>query len=250
VTVALIDRGDGLTLAYDYVPGQAPTLVFLPGFMSDMTGDKATMLAALAAAHGRACLRLDYSGHGRSGGRFEDGTIGRWAQDAQFLIDRLTEGRIVLVGSSMGGWIALLVALARPSRVQALVGIAAAPDFTEELIWAGLPEAARIKVVRDGSLRLPGAYGNQQVITRGLIEDGRRHLLLGGQIALACPLRLLHGQQDSEVPWQTALRIAERVASNDVQVTLVKDGSHRLSRPQDLATLGRIVTPLLLQDGA
>jgi pimeloyl-ACP methyl ester carboxylesterase len=248
--VSLIDRGDGIDLAYELATGQAPTLVFLPGFMSDMTGDKATMLAALAADHGHACLRLDYSGHGASGGRFEDGTIGRWAEDAMFLIDRLTAGPIVLVGSSMGGWIALLVALARPSRVQALVGIAAAPDFSEDLIWPRLPEAARVKLQCDGVLRSPTAHGGEQIITLGLIEDGRRHLLLRGPIALACKVRLLQGQMDVDVPWQTSLRIAERVQSDDVQITLVKDGGHRLSRPQDLAVLRGIVAPLLLEDGA
>jgi pimeloyl-ACP methyl ester carboxylesterase len=247
--MAFIDRGDGVDLAYEFVPGQSPTMVFLPGFMSDMTGDKATMLAAFAEAQGRACLRLDYSGHGASGGRFEVGSIGRWTEDALFLIDRLTTGPIVLVGSSMGGWIALLVALARPARVRALVGIAAAPDFTEDLIWPSLPEPARAKLLRDGVLRIPGAYGREQVIALGLIEDGRRHLVLRGPIALTCPVRLLHGQMDADVPWQTALRIAERVQSDDVQIALIKDGGHRLSRPQDLTALRGIVAPLLMENG-
>jgi len=245
-----MDRGDGIGLAYELAAGSSPTLVFLPGFMSNMSGDKATMLAALAAAHGHASLRLDYSGHGASGGRFEDGTIGRWAEDALVLIDRLTEGPIVLVGSSMGGWIALLVALARTARVQALVGIAAAPDFTEDLIWADLPDCGRAKMLRDGVQRSPSAHDGEQIITLGLIEDGRRHLVLRGPIALSCAVRLLHGQMDADVPWQTALQLAERVQGNDVQITLVKDGGHRLSRPQDLAALARIVTPLLVQDGA
>jgi len=244
------DRGDGVELAYAFTAGKSPTLVFLPGFMSDMTGDKATMLAAFAAAHGHACLLLDYAGHGASGGAFQDGCIGSWTRDALFLIDTLTTGGIVLVGSSMGGWIALLAALARPSRVIGLVGIAAAPDFTEELIWAGLSPDMRRVLLRDGFFRLRSPYGGEQIITLGLIEDGRTHLLLGGPIALSCPIRLVQGQRDADVPWQTALRIAELAEGTDIRVTLVKDGDHRLSRPQDLALLRRIIGPLLFQDGA
>jgi pimeloyl-ACP methyl ester carboxylesterase len=245
-----IDRGDGVELAYELIPGNSPTLVFLPGFMSDMTGDKATMLASFAAEHGNACLRLDYAGHGASGGAFRDGCIGSWTQDALFLIDSVTSGDIILVGSSMGGWIALLAALARPARIAAVVGIAAAPDFTEELMWAGMSAEIRRVLLRDGFFRLRTLYGGEQIITRTLIEDGRTHLLLGGPIALTCPIRLVQGQRDADVPWKTALRIAEQVESADVQVTLVKDGDHRLSRPQDLALLRRIIGPLLLQDGA
>ncbi len=240
----LIDRGDGIHLAYELTPGRAPTLVFLPGFMSNMTGDKATRLTAFAAALGHATLRLDYSGHGASQGRFEDGTIGTWSTDALTLIDRLTTGPLILAGSSMGGWLALLVALARPDRVQALIGIAAAPDFTEDLMWPNLSDTARRTLEREGLVRLPSAYGHQ-IITRALIEDGRQHLVLRETIPLTCPIRLLHGQQDSEVPWQTALRIAEHVQSTDVQIVLLKDGAHRLSRPQDLAALQALATPLL-----
>jgi pimeloyl-ACP methyl ester carboxylesterase len=247
--VTHLDRGDGTLLAYELVKGRQPTLVFLPGFGSDMTGDKAVMLAKFAAMHGHACLRLDYAGHGESGGHFADGTIGSWTGDALFLIDTLTKGPIVLVGSSMGGWIALLVALARPERISALVGIAAAPDFTEELIWANLPEAARATMLTEGALLVPSAYREDQVLTRALIEEGRTHLLLGTTIPLTCPLRLLHGQADPDVPWQTSLRLAERWAGEDAVVVLMKDGGHRLSRPQDMAALRRLVSPLLLQDG-
>ena len=232
-----LDRGDGVQLAYTLTPGRQPTLVFLPGFMSDMAGEKATMLAAHASELGHASLRLDYSGHGTSGGQFVHGTIGRWTEDALFLIDNVTEGPIVLVGSSMGGWIALLVARARPDRVVALIGVAAAPDFTETLMWAGMDEAARATLLQHGLLRVPSAYGGEQIITRALIEDGRDHLLLGGPIPITCPVRLLHGQQDADVPWQTALQIADRLESADVQVTLVKDAGHRLSREGDLAVL-------------
>ncbi len=244
-----LDRGDGVELAYALTAGRSPTLVFLPGFMSNMTGDKATMLAAYAAGLGCATLRLDYSGHGASGGQFIYGTVGRWAQDALFLIDRLTQGPVVLVGSSMGGWVALLAALARPDRVAALVGVAAAPDFTETLIWQHLPPDAREAIMRDGMLRQPSGDGGEQILTRALIEDGRTRLLLGGPIAIACPVRLLHGQRDDAVPWETALTLSERLAGHDVQAILVKDGDHRLSRPQDLALLRSVVGTFLCEDG-
>jgi len=247
VTETALDRGDGIALAYRLTAGRQPTLVFLPGFMSDMTGDKASHLASLCEAEGYACLRLDYSGHGASAGAFEDGTIGRWTQDVLFLIDRLTEGPLVLVGSSMGGWIALLAAVARPGRVAGIVGIAAAPDFTETLIRPSLTGAQRDTLARDGILRVPSAYGGEQIITRVLLEDGARHVLLGGKIPVACPVRLLQGQCDEDVPWQTVLRIAECLDSQDVLVTLIKDGTHRLSRPQDLALLTR-TAGLLLQN--
>ncbi len=244
-----LDRGDGVCLAYALTPGAAPTVVFLPGFMSDMKGDKALAVEALCAARGQACLRLDYSGHGASGGVFEAGTIGRWTEDALFLIDRLVQGKLVLVGSSMGGWIALLVALALADRVAGLVGIAAAPDFTETLMWDAMAPAERAVLARDGMLRVPSAYGGEQVITRALIEDGRTHLLLGAPIAVACPVRLLHGKRDPDVPWETALTLADRLASEDVLVTLVKDAGHRLSRAQDIALLCGALEDLLALAG-
>jgi len=244
-TTGRLDRGDGIELAWALLPGRAPTVVFLPGFRSDMTGDKATALAAFCAERGQACLRLDYSGHGTSGGRFEDGTIGRWAGDALTVIDRQSEGPLLLVGSSMGGWIALLAALERKERIAGLVGIAAAPDFTESLMWQAMTFEQRSALMDEGVLYAPSQYGEPYLITRGLIEDGRSHLLLQAPIALDCPVRLLHGQCDPDVPWQTALRIAEQVNGTDVQVTLVKDGDHRLSRPQDLAVLMRTVGALL-----
>ena len=245
-----IDRGDGVELAWARYEGRGPTVVFLPGFRSDMTGDKATALAAFCAERGQAMLRFDYSAHGASGGRFEDGTIGRWTDDAIAVIDRLTDGLLVLVGSSMGGWIALLAALARPDRVAALIGIAAAPDFTEALMWQAMTVEQRNTLIRDGVLDRPSQYGEPYPITRALIEDGRTRLLLHAPIALDCPVRLLHGQDDPDVPWELALRIAERVTGRDVQVILVKDGDHRLSRPQDLALLRRTLAPFLGQDGA
>jgi pimeloyl-ACP methyl ester carboxylesterase len=248
--IGRLDRGDGVELAWASQDGKQPTVVFLPGFRSDMTGDKATALAAFCAARGQALLRLDYSGHGTSGGRFEDGTIGRWTEDALAVIDRQSNGPLVLVGSSMGGWIALRAALARPQRIAALIGIAAAPDFTETLMWEAMTFAERATLMRDGVVHAPSRYGEPYPITRALIEDGRTRLLLNAPIAIECPVRLLHGQQDPDVPWELALRIAEQLTSQDVQVNLVKDGDHRLSRPKDLALLCRTLAALLDQDGA
>lgn len=230
--------------------GTAPWLVFLGGYASDMTGTKASFLDAWCAARGRAFLRFDYTGHGASEGRFEDGTIGAWAADALAVIDRLTEGAVVLVGSSMGGWIMLEVALARPDRVAALVGIAAAPDFTEDLLWARWDEGTRGRLLAEGRVVEPSEYDPAgYVYTRVLIEDGRQRLRLRGGIAFTGPVRLLHGQNDAAVPWRTSLRLAECLASADVQVTLIKDGDHRLSRPTDLALLARTLAPLLGEDG-
>ena len=241
---------DGVELAWSLTPGDGPTTVFLPGFRSDMGGAKALATNGFCERNGLACLRLDYSGHGESGGRFEDGTIGRWRDDALFLIDHHTEGDLVLVGSSMGGWIALLLALARPDRVVGLVGIAAAPDFTETLMWDAMTDGEREILVRDGVLLTPSEYGAPVPVTSRLIEDGRTHLLLGGPIAIAAPVRLLQGQQDPDVPWQTALRLSERLETDDVQITLIKDGDHRLSRPGDLTLLRNTLAALLLEDGA
>jgi pimeloyl-ACP methyl ester carboxylesterase len=239
-----LDRGDGVALAWRRIPGRGPGVVFLGGFNSDMTGTKAEDLAAHCAATGRAFLRFDYSGHGSSGGRFEGGSIGRWAEDAALVIAAQSEGPQILIGSSMGGWIALLLARRWPERVAGLIGIAAAPDFTRR-IEAGLPAEARAAIDRDGVWHRPSAYGAPYPITRTLLEDGRNHLLLPGPIPLTAPVRLLHGQRDPDVPWQLSLEIAAAISGDDVAVTLVKDGDHRLSRPQDLALLRRSVEALL-----
>ena len=236
-------------LAWARTAGRAPTVVFFPGFNSNMNGEKAMALASLCAARGQAMLRFDYSGHGASGGRFEDGTIGAWTADALDIIDALTEGDLVLVGSSMGGWIALLVALARPRRVTGLIGIAAAPDFTEILMWNAMSFETRETLRRLGKIMAPSRYGPAMPITLALIEEGRRHLLLERPIPLACPVRLLHGQADPEVPWELALRLAEQIATPDLHLTLVKDGDHRLSRPADLALLGATLAGLLAENG-
>lgn len=249
-TTGRLDRGDGTELAWIRQEGRGPTIVFLHGFRSGMTGDKAAGLAAFAAERGNAMLRFDYSGHGASGGSFLDGTIGAWAADALAAIDQLTAGEIVLVGSSMGGWIALLTALARPERVRALIGIAAAPDFTQRLMWDSMAPMERLTLIRDGVLHMPSQYGDPTLITRRLIEEGRDHLVLTSPIPFTGKVRLLHGQADPDVPWELALRVAERVISDDVEIVLVKDGDHRLSRPRDLALLYRTIGALLDQDGA
>lgn len=240
-----LDRGDGVHLSWRRVAGRGPGVVFLGGFNSDMTGSKAEFLAAWCAARGQAFLRFDYSGHGTSEGRFQDGTIGCWAEDAACAIAALTEGPQILIGSSMGGWIALLLAARRKVAVRALIGIAPAPDFTEDLMWAEFSPAIREAIMRDGVWHRPSDYGASYAITRALIEDGRNQLLLRAPLALECPLRILQGQQDPDVPWRHALRIAEAVTGGDVRVTLIKDGDHRLSREADLALLGEILAALL-----
>jgi pimeloyl-ACP methyl ester carboxylesterase len=249
-TIGRLDRGNSTELAWARLAGDGPTVVFLPGFRSDMTGDKATALAAFCAERGVGMLRFDYSGHGASSGDFLDGTIGAWAADALAAIDALTTGPLILAGSSMGGWIALLTAIARPGRIAALVGIAAAPDFTQRLMWDAMAPVERATLERDGVLYVPSEYGDPTPITRTLIQDGANHLVLTGRMPIHCPVRLLHGQADPDVPWELALRIAEQVESPDVRVMLVKDGDHRLSRPADLALLRQTIAALLGQDGA
>jgi pimeloyl-ACP methyl ester carboxylesterase len=245
-------RPDGSTIAYHrHAPGPDaaargwPGVIFLGGFASDMGGTKATALDAFCAERGQGFLRFDYLGHGQSSGDFRDGTIGRWLQDALAVIDHLTEGPQLLVGSSMGGWIGLLAARARPQRVAGLIGIAAAPDFTEDLMWNAVDEEDRERLQRDGIIDQTSRYGpTPYPITLRLIEDGRRHLLLREPIAVNRPVRLLHGMADPDVPWRTSLAVAERLASQDVAVTLIKDGDHRLSRAADLDRLFAAVAEL------
>ncbi|MEX0810146.1 MAG: alpha/beta hydrolase [Dongiaceae bacterium] len=240
-------RSDGATIAYRRSTRRTadgrPGVVFLGGFGSDMTGSKAGALETHCRKAGYAFLRFDYTGHGRSSGRFEDGTIGEWSADALFAFDRLTEGPQILIGSSMGGWIMLNLALARKQRVAGLIGIAAAPDFTEELIWRKSSTALRDTLTREGIWRDP--EGASLPITMRLIEDGRRHLHLGGPIDLDCPVRLLHGMNDTSVPWQTSTRLAAHLTSSDAVVTLIKGGDHRLSEPTDLARLTETLDALV-----
>jgi pimeloyl-ACP methyl ester carboxylesterase len=242
----ILTRGDGATIAYRASAGRSPGVVFLGGFMSDMTGTKASTLHQFCAARGQAFLRFDYFGHGASSGAFAAATVGRWREDTLEVLDRLTEGPLALVGSSLGGWLMLLAALARPGRIAALVGIAAAPDATEALMWRRFSEDVRRTILAQGAIRVPSAYAPEgYLITRELIEDGRRHLLPERDIPIACKVRLLHGMADEDVPWQTSLDLARRLATPDLQVILVKDGDHRLSRAPDLALLLRTLEPLL-----
>jgi pimeloyl-ACP methyl ester carboxylesterase len=226
-------------------PGAAPGLFWLGGFKSDMQGTKARALDAWAQTQGRALTRFDYSGHGESGGRFTDGTIGRWLEESLAVLDACCSGPQVVIGSSMGGWIALLLAreLARRSAAAtasfaALVLIAPAVDFTEALMWRRFSPEIQRQIVETGAWERPSRYGEEAYpIGRTLIEEGRRHLLLDGLIETGCPVRILQGVQDPDVPWQHAVDLTSRLAQDDVVLTLVKDGDHRLSRPEDIERL-------------
>ncbi|WP_029351587.1 alpha/beta hydrolase [Bosea sp. 117] len=223
-------------------PGR-PGVLWCGGFLSDMRGTKAEALAEWGARTGRRVVRFDYSGHGESAGAFEEGTISRWTQDALAVFDRFCQGPQVIVGSSMGGWIALLIARALAARgprpaaapsLAALVLIAPAPDFTEELMWKAMPDDVRAAILHDGVWMRPSDYGPAQPITRRLIEDGRSNLVLGAPFPVGCPVRILQGVADPDVPWQHAVRLVSCLAEDDVVLTLIKDGDHRLSRPEDL----------------
>jgi pimeloyl-ACP methyl ester carboxylesterase len=226
-------------------PGAAPGLFWLGGFKSDMQGTKAQALDDWARRHGRALTRFDYSGHGESGGSFADGTIGRWLEESLAVFETCCEGPQVVIGSSMGGWMALLLVreLARRAApagasIAALVLIAPAVDFTEALMWPRFSPEIKRQIETKGSWERPSAYGEEPYpITRGLIEEGRHHLLLGGMIETGCPVRILQGVQDPDVPWQHAVDLTARLAQDDVVLTLVKDGDHRLSRPEDIERL-------------
>jgi len=222
-----------------------PGLVFLGGFRSDMTGIKAMHLGRFAAARSLDYVRFDYRGHGADAARFAEHVLGDWLEDAVAVLDRLTRGPQILIGSSMGGWIMQHVALARPDRIAGLVGIASATDFTERLMWPKLPEAAKRRLVEDGRITVPSLYDPAgYTITARLIEEGRRHLLLPGPIPITCPVRLLHGMADPDVPWQLSAELAAALASTDVRLTLIKAGDHRLSEPADLALIEAAVAEL------
>jgi pimeloyl-ACP methyl ester carboxylesterase len=224
----------------------APGLFWMGGFKSDMTGTKAEALDRWAAAQNRAFVRYDYSGHGESGGDFADGTIGHWLEDSLAVFDAFCRGPQIVVGSSMGGWLALLLARelrarnpeARTAEIAGMVLVAPAPDFTEALMWAQFPPAIKQEIMEKGFWMRPSAYGEAPYpITRNLIEDGRRHLLLGGLIETGCPVRILQGVKDEDVPWQHATALVSCLAQDDVVLTLIKDGDHRLSRPEDIERL-------------
>jgi pimeloyl-ACP methyl ester carboxylesterase len=241
-----LSRPDGETIAYMMRAGKQPGAVWLGGFKSEMVGTKAEALHAWAAREGHAYLRFDYLGHGRSSGDFRQGTISRWLEDALAVIDRLTVGPQILVGSSMGGWLALLVANIRPEKVAGLLLIAPAVDFTEALLWARLPCDARRQIMEQGEWQRPSAYDPEPYpITRGLIEDGRKHLLMNAPIRLDCPVRILQGMEDPDVPWDHALKLTQLI-EGDVTLTLVKRGDHRLSTPEDLALIERTLDGLAM----
>jgi pimeloyl-ACP methyl ester carboxylesterase len=235
---------DARKIAVRARPGASPGLFWLSGFNSDMQGTKALALDTLAAQRGRACVRFDYSGRGISGGAFIDGTIGRWLEESVAVFDQFCEGPQVVIGSSMGGWIALLLAreiarrkTAGRARLAGLVLIAPAPDFTEELMWKGFSKKIRKEIETKGVWLRPSEYGEPYPITHALIEEGRNHLLLGSAIEVGCPVRILQGAQDSDVPWQHAFELTNRLPSDDVVLTMIQDGDHRLSRPQDIARI-------------
>lgn len=229
---------DGVDLAFERQDGASPTFFWLGGFKSEMAGTKAQALADWAAARGQSFVRLDYSGHGRSGGRFEDGTIGRWLADSLAVLDTQTSGPVVIAGSSMGGWLALLAAKARPQAVKGLILIAPAADMTERLMWAGFSQDVRDEVLRTGRWERPSAYADEPyVITRNLIEDGRQHLLMDAPISFPGPVHILYGLADPDVPASHVRDLAALIQATELRLEAVPDGDHRLSRPQDIARL-------------
>ena len=241
-----LDCPDGRRIAFRQEAGRGPWVLWLGGFASDMTGTKAQTLADWAAETGRRFIRFDYSGHGASSGDFRDGTIGAWRQDALEVLDRLVEGPAVLVGSSMGGWLACLLALARPERIAGLVLIAPAADFTERLIEPALTAEQRRRIERDGVWERSSAYEPAGIpITRGLLEEGRAWSILAGPVAIEAPVRVLQGGRDEDVPWTHAMALFEALRTTDAVFSLIRDGDHRLSRPQDLARIVAAVSELV-----
>ena len=232
---------DGRRIAYRFAPGTGPALVFLPGYMSDMSGGKATAVFERAKAEGRTCLLLDYSGCGLSDGTFADGTLTRWADEVIALIEARVEGPVTLIGSSMGGWLMLLVAEALGGRVAGIVGIAAAPDFSE---W-GYDSGQKAQLGSGETVFEDNPYGPEPTPTYAAFwDDAQNRLMLDRTVMVTCPVRLIHGQRDTDVPWEISLKLADALLSDDVQVTLVKDGDHRLSRDEDIAMLLRTIACL------
>lgn len=237
-----VTRPDGVRLAYRHLRGREPTVVFLPGYMSDMQGGKAQSLAAWAEREGRAMLRLDYSGCGESEGASEDGTLDVWRDDVLAVIRHAVTGPVILIGSSMGGWLMLLVAQGLGDDVKALIGIASAPDFTD---W-DFDEADKALITAHGRIERPSDYGyDPMVITKSFWQSGQNNLQLDGEIAIERPVRLIHGQRDPDVPWETSLKLAQQLRSSDVQTILIKDGDHRLSRDQDIELMIDVVAKLV-----
>jgi len=231
-------------IAYHQLMGKSPGIVFLGGFMSDMTGIKATYLESVCQRWGQAFVRFDYTGHGASSGKFEEGSIGSWLEDALFVLDNLTTGPQILVGSSMGGWLMILAALKRSERVKALVGIASAPDFVEDL--GRMKAVQQEALMKNGICYIPSLSGETTYpITKSLIEEGKSHAILKAPIPVSCPVRLLHGLADKDVPWQKSVKLAERLESSDVIVNLIKNGDHRLSETVHLKLIERTLESLI-----
>jgi len=245
MTADYLDTPQGRRIAYHRLAGDGPGVVFLGGLRSDMTGTKALHLEDWARTTGRAFLRLDYSGHGQSSGDFTDGCIGDWAEDAAAAIGALTDGPQVLVGSSMGGWISLLMARAMPERLAGLVTIAAAPDFTEDGMWAEWSDERRRIMAQDGQVALASEYGEPMIITRRMIEDGRRQLVLRAPLAITVPVRSLQGTADADVALDVALRLLDHLEGPDIRLELVKGADHRFSDPACLALIIRAVEEVL-----
>jgi pimeloyl-ACP methyl ester carboxylesterase len=245
-----LKRGSKNFIAYNRLDTKnknLPEVLFLGGFKSDMMGTKATYLEKLCQNRGQTFTRFDYFGHGFSSGEFTEGTIGLWLVDTLAMIDQVTEGPLILVGSSMGGWLMVLAALARPKRICGLIGIAAAPDFTEELIWAGFTETQRLDFLRQGIIQTPSQYENEGFpITLQLVEEGRSHLVLPKPLPIQCPVHLIHGDGDRDVPFELSQRLAKNIKSPEVTLTLIKDGDHRLNTPLALGRLASILNEVSL----
>lgn len=245
MTFQILTCESGTSIAYYKLEGKSPGVIFMGGFMSDMNGSKAIALEVICRELGIAYVRFDYLGHGNSSGKFSDGTISIWAGDALAVLDNLTKGPQIIVGSSMGGWIMMLTAISRPKRVFGLLGIAAAPDFTEDLLPRELTRDQMAEIQKTGLIDIPSEYQNPYTITKQLLEDGRQNLLLRKEIPIDCPIRLLHGLKDTSVPWKTALKIQKLLRSQDVEVTFIKNGDHRLSTDEDLERLKRSLLTLV-----
>jgi pimeloyl-ACP methyl ester carboxylesterase len=248
LTALKLKRGDKDFIAYNRCNKKNKSLaevLFLGGFKSDMMGTKATYLETFCQNRNQTFTRFDYFGHGISSGQFTQGTIGYWLADTLAMIDEITEGPLILVGSSMGGWLMILAALARPERIKGLIGMASAPDFTEELIWASLTESQRLSFVRQGVIQVPSQYENQGFpITLQLIEEGRSHLILSKELPIQCPVHLIHGNEDQDVPPELSLRLAKSINSSTITLTLIKGGDHRLNTPLALQRLSSLLNEI------
>jgi pimeloyl-ACP methyl ester carboxylesterase len=245
-TALFLDLQNNKRIAYHKSEGDGPGVLFFGGFKSDMTGTKAVALEQWCQTHHRAFVRFDYSGHGQSSGSFESGTIGEWLSDALAVLDELTEGPQILIGSSMGGWLSLLATIARPQRVHALMTLACATDFTQRLLMPMFSQEQKQQLIEGGSVLIPCDYDDKTPypITQNLIEVGQQHLLLDGPIPIRCPVRLFHGMKDPDVPWDFSRKTCERLESDDATLTLIKQGDHRLSEPADLQLIQNSLSQL------